>query len=100
VALVTAATSGIGASVAKGLTQQGATAMVTGRHTVEGHCVARIIVSSGGVAEFCELDVRDGTVVAHVIALVASRFGRIDVSVNCAGIGRRVARFDEQNASG
>jgi NAD(P)-dependent dehydrogenase (short-subunit alcohol dehydrogenase family) len=84
VVLVTGGGSGIGAAICRATTQQGARAVVAELDTVRGQAVASEL---GDAAIFCATDVTDLASVQHAVAFAVERFGRLDVFVNCAGIG-------------
>jgi 3-oxoacyl-[acyl-carrier protein] reductase len=87
VALVTGASRGIGAVVARTLAAQGATVVVAAR---ENHAEANAaqIVAAGGRAEAASLDVTDPASVEAAVAGTLARHGRVDILVNNAGITR------------
>jgi 3-oxoacyl-[acyl-carrier protein] reductase len=87
VALVTGASRGIGAAVARTLAAQGATVVVAAR---ENHAEvnAAQIVAAGGKAEAARLDVTDPASVEAAVAGTLARHGRVDILVNNAGIAR------------
>ncbi|MES2990031.1 MAG: SDR family oxidoreductase [Pseudomonadota bacterium] len=84
--LVTGATSGIGAGIARAFAALGDEVTVTGATDAEVQSAA---AAMPGIAAH-RLDVRDG---AAVIALVQG-LGELDVVVNCAGVIRRGAEHD------
>jgi 3-oxoacyl-[acyl-carrier protein] reductase len=87
VALVTGASRGIGAAVAKVLAAQGATVVAAARGSHAAATVAAI-VAAGGKAEAASLDVTDPAAVETVVAAALTSHGRIDILVNNAGIAR------------
>lgn len=93
VAIVTGASRGIGAAIARRLAAAGATVVVAARsieRSADGldgtarDVVARI-EADGGAAVAMACDVEDDSSRAALIAGVADRFGRIDILVNNAG---------------
>ena len=89
VALVTGASSGIGAAVVKAFARNGASVFVnypndTQAGAAEG--VAEEIRSSGGSAQTIAADVSDEVQVATMFQVITQAAGRLDILVNNAGI--------------
>jgi 3-oxoacyl-[acyl-carrier protein] reductase len=87
VALVTGASRGIGAAVAKTLAAQGATVVAAARGS-NAEDTASTITLSGGKADAVSLDVTDPANVEFVVSAAIARHGRIDILVNNAGIAK------------
>ncbi|WP_094219200.1 SDR family NAD(P)-dependent oxidoreductase [Streptomyces diastatochromogenes] len=87
VALLTGATSGIGAATAALFAERGAHVLVTGRDVDRGGSVVAAIRSRGGKADFLAADLRDAES-ARRLAREAGELGggRVDILVNNAGI--------------
>jgi NAD(P)-dependent dehydrogenase (short-subunit alcohol dehydrogenase family) len=87
VALVTGATSGIGAATATALAEHGAHVLVAGRDRDRGEAVVAAIRALGGKADFVAADLRDAAS-ARQLARRATELGggRVDILVNNAGI--------------
>lgn len=83
VALVTGGARGIGAAVARRLTDDGLVVVIADRLVAEGSARA---LELGSSAHFIELDVTDETAWASVTSRVESTVGAIDVLVNNAGV--------------
>ncbi len=86
VALVTGASSGIGAACARLLAARGARLLLTGRSRERGAEVAESIRAGGGEADFQAGDLREAGFCDRIVEETLARFGRIDVLVNNAGI--------------
>ncbi|CAI8802169.1 SDR family oxidoreductase [Pseudomonas sp. YuFO20] len=83
---ITGASSGIGEATARLLASQGAKVLLGARRTDRLEIIAGEINASGGKAEFRALDVTDRKDVQDFIAFAVTRFDRVDVLVNNAGV--------------
>ncbi|PJF28037.1 MAG: hypothetical protein CUN53_01810 [Phototrophicales bacterium] len=88
VILITGAARGIGAATARRMVEEGAKVAVVDIDMDEASAVARELGSS---AEAFRCDVSDLQQLEPLVASVMSRFGRLDVLVNNAGICPRVS---------
>jgi 3(or 17)beta-hydroxysteroid dehydrogenase len=88
VALVTGGASGLGAESCRRLAREGAKVLLTDLGADAGQAVADEIAAAGGTALFLAQDVTDEARWGEVVAATLDRFGRLDVLVNSAGIGR------------
>jgi NAD(P)-dependent dehydrogenase (short-subunit alcohol dehydrogenase family) len=87
VALVTGATSGIGAATATTLAERGAHVLVAGRDASRGEGVVGSIRGRGGKADFLEADLTDPATTRDFGRRAAELGGgRVDILVNNAGI--------------
>lgn len=86
VALVTGGTSGIGEATAALLAREGAKVAITGRNQERGRAVVRRIADSGGQAIFLPTDVRSQAGCLHAVEKTISRFHRLDILFNNAGV--------------
>ena len=88
VALVTGASSGIGAATATALAAQGARVALVARRADRLHDVASAIESSGGSALVLAADVTDAAEVSAAVNGAVEELGRLDIVVNNAGLMR------------
>ncbi|MCX7983277.1 MAG: SDR family oxidoreductase, partial [Syntrophales bacterium] len=86
VAIVTGASKGIGKAIALGYAKEGAKVIIASRSIDLLREIEKEISSAGGEALALFLDVRDLSSVENVVKETMSRFGRLDVMVNNAGI--------------
>jgi 3-oxoacyl-[acyl-carrier protein] reductase len=94
VAIVTGSSSGIGKAIALRYGAEGARVVVTARRLALCEQTVAQIVAQGGEAWAIQTDVADERQVERLIAETVTRYGRLDVLVNNAGIiagGRRLA---------
>src|SRR5438105_9991254 len=85
-ALVTGASSGIGAAIAEELAAHGASVTVNYfRNEAGAHDVEEKVRAAGGQALIVQADVRSRNEVGRMFELHLSRFGRLDILVNNAG---------------
>ncbi|MER8000006.1 SDR family oxidoreductase [Streptomyces sp. NPDC095613] len=98
VVLITGATSGIGEATARAMARAGARVFFCGRREQLGRHVAAGIRAAGGEATFLRADVRRESEVRDLVRACVSRYGRLDVAVNNAGVeSPRAARLHEQS---
>ena len=86
IALVTGGGTGIGLAVARGLSAEGYSVVITGRRlAVLEAAAAEILADTGNPVRGIACDVGDPAQVAEAFAEVKRQFGRLDVLVNNAG---------------
>lgn len=87
VALVTGASRGIGAQIAKTLAGYGAVVIVNYNGSKDkADAVVREIVDNGGTAKAFQCSVSDYESCGNMVTAILEEFGRIDILVNNAGI--------------
>lgn len=84
IALITGANKGIGLETARQLSALGYTVIVGARKQAEGEAAA---ASIGASAHYLPIDMNDSSTFAAAAKWIESKFGRLDVLVNNAGIG-------------
>jgi NAD(P)-dependent dehydrogenase (short-subunit alcohol dehydrogenase family) len=88
-AVVTGATSGLGAAMAEALLAAGATVAAAARPTPRLDAAVRGWAGRGLAAQAMPMDVRDPASVAAAARELTARWGRVDLVVNNAGLGTR-----------
>jgi len=87
VAIVTGASSGIGAAVAVRFGREGMRVSLAARRRERLQEVAQRVTRAGGTVLVVPTDVRDPAAVEHLAAVTQDTWGRIDVLVANAGVG-------------
>jgi 3-oxoacyl-[acyl-carrier protein] reductase len=89
VAVVTGASKGIGAGIAKQLADEGASVVVNYASSKEGaDQVVNEIIARGGKAIAVQGDVAKTADIEHLFAETKNAFGRLDILINNAGVYR------------
>lgn len=86
IALITGASRGIGAAVAKRYAQEGAHVILVARTTGGLEEVDDVIKADGGTATLVPVDLTDGATIDQIGGAIAARFGRLDILVGNAAI--------------
>ena len=86
VALVTGASSGIGAATAAALADQGAAVALAARRRDRLEGIAATITGKGGTALVLECDITDQQQAASAVERTAAELGRLDTLINNAGV--------------
>ncbi len=95
VALITGAGSGIGRTIAYLFAKEGAKAVVADINVAGGEETAAAIKKEGGEALFIKADVSIASEAESLARTTISKFGRIDVLVNNAGIMFGLAAIED-----
>jgi NAD(P)-dependent dehydrogenase (short-subunit alcohol dehydrogenase family) len=88
VVLATGANRGLGREIARGLGRLGMTVLLGARNGDRGRDAANELQTEGLDARFVLIDVTDEAVVDAAAAKIEADFGRLDVLINNAGVGR------------
>ena len=99
IALVTGASRGIGRACAVDLALSGAGVALVSRDLDATRKTAELVEAAGGESVVVACDVRDEDQIVAAIAGAVDTFGRLDVVVNNAGVGRGVGA-DEEDLEG
>ncbi len=87
VAIVTGASSGLGAGFARALSEAGASVVLGARRADRLDCLAESIAADGGRALSVPTDVTDPQSCTALAQAAVAKFGRVDILVNNAGLG-------------
>ncbi|MEX1143173.1 MAG: SDR family oxidoreductase [Thermoleophilaceae bacterium] len=85
-AVVTGASSGIGAAIARGLSAAGASVLLIGRDSTRLEALREEIAADGGTATELAVDLCAPTAGARIAGTAIERFGRLDTLVHSAGL--------------
>lgn len=94
VVVVSGASSGLGAQMARGYAAQGADLVITARRVERLEALAEEIRAMGVKCLPLKCDVTDAAMVNEVAATVEKEFGKVDVLVNCAGSAANAGVLD------
>jgi NAD(P)-dependent dehydrogenase (short-subunit alcohol dehydrogenase family) len=95
VALITGGGTGIGRAAAERLAEMGFALVLTGRRPEPLEAAAAAIRSAGGTAHPHVADITDPAAIEALFGAVSSRFGRLDLLFNNAGIGARPVPLED-----
>lgn len=94
VAVVSGASSGLGAQMAKGFAKQGADVVITARRVEKLEAVAEEIRKFGVKCMPVRCDVTDTDSVNAAAEAAEKEFGKVDILVNCAGANKGTGVLD------
>ncbi|MBB4483287.1 MULTISPECIES: SDR family oxidoreductase [Rhizobium] len=86
VAIVTGASSGIGAATARGLAEKGARVVLAGRNEERLSQIVEDNTGSGGIASYKVADATDFESTKALVAFATTTYGPVDILVNNAGL--------------
>ena len=86
-ALVTGASSGIGADAAEALAQAGMRVAVCARRTERLNDLVERLVGQGIVVQSFTCDLRVASQISHLFTAIRAQWGGVDVLINSAGVG-------------
>jgi NAD(P)-dependent dehydrogenase (short-subunit alcohol dehydrogenase family) len=89
IALVVGGGSGLGEAISLGYTQAGATVVIADVNDAAANAVVESVSDRPNPPVFLHVDVTSRASIDALVEQVVSRFGRIDVLVNCAGSASR-----------
>ena len=92
IALITGGASGIGRAIARRYADEGARVVLGDRNAT---LLAKTAEDLGAAAVAVEMDVTREADVERAVTTAVSRFGRLDIGVNCAGLGIAVPLVDQ-----
>ncbi|TDP00641.1 SDR family NAD(P)-dependent oxidoreductase [Flavobacterium sp. 245] len=87
VAFVSGGGSGIGRAVAEAYAQEGAKVVLSDINVEHGEETVKIIKDSGGEAFFVKGDSSSASDNKHMVEVAVSKYGRLDIACNNAGMG-------------
>ena len=85
-AMVTGASSGVGAPMARGLAEQGADIVILARRLERLESLAGEIRALGRKCLPLKCDVTDEASIKEAVDLAEAEFGKLEILVNCAGV--------------
>lgn len=94
VVVVSGASSGLGAQMARGFAGQGADLVITARRLERLEALAEELREKGVRVLPLKCDVTDSKMVDEVAGKVEAEFGKVDVLVNCAGSSKDAGVLD------
>ncbi len=97
IVLVTGSGDGIGRETVLAFAQEGAVVIVSDRDVKAGEATAADVRAAGSKdTVFIEADISDDKAVKALIAAIKTRYGRLDIAVNNAGVEGKVVPIEAQ----
>lgn len=90
VAIITGASSGFGQATAVAFAKEGCSMILTARRKERLEELAKEVEKLGGHAEICCGDAREEETAKNAVDLAIKKFGKLDILINNAGIGKYV----------
>jgi NAD(P)-dependent dehydrogenase (short-subunit alcohol dehydrogenase family) len=100
VAIVTGAGSGIGRAVAESYAREGAKVIVSDINETHGEETVSLIKKAGGEAFFVKADSSSAEENKKLVEATVTKYGRLDIACNNAGIGGPAAPTGEYDIAG
>ena len=100
VALITGASSGMGAATAKAFTEAGAAVVLVDRDEQRLNAVTTALTTAGAKAISLVGDVADEALAQAAVARAVEKFGRLDMAYNNAGILGPMCPMNEETETG
>ena len=97
--IVTGAASGIGRQLAVGLSKAGASVACVDQNSDGAVETERMLDAADGTSIVIESNVTSTTDLQHMVEQVATRFGRVDILVNCAGVNQQAPAEEMSEAT-
>ena len=86
VAIVTGGAQGLGGGIVKMLLENGCAVMIFDVDEEKSKALCDSLRAQGHCVEFCKVDIADERSVQEGFSVFRSKFDRLDIMVNCAGI--------------
>lgn len=99
IALITGANKGIGFETARQLGKENVTVIVTARDNEKGKAATATLQKEGIDAEFVQLNVNDAADIQKVYDYIESKYGKLDILINNAGIQQESADWGVNNTT-
>jgi cyclopentanol dehydrogenase len=95
VAIITGGARGMGRAIAHRYSSEGCSIVIADILDTEANRTVADIRSNGGCAIYVKCDVTSSSQVENVVSQTIEMFGKVDILVNCAGIGTKPTPLEE-----